>query len=282
MNATGVGFGVGAALSWGASDFGGGLASRRTAPLAAVVVSQAVGIAVAIATLGILGERYPGADSIGWAIAAGAAAFISLVCFYRGLASGAMGLVAAVSGVVGAGLPVVAGVLTGDRLKATDLAGITLALVAVVLVTRTASDAGIGRHGLAMALLAGVGAGVFFIAMGRSTASGGETWWPIVASRSTLLGLAVATTVALGRVGTTARSVSPLMVGVGLADLAGVALFVLSEAQGALSIAAVLSCQYPAITTVLARLVLNERLAPAHIVGIVVALVGIALIALPW
>jgi drug/metabolite transporter (DMT)-like permease len=282
VNAAGVAFGVGAAASWGASDFGGGLASRRAAPLATVVVSQAVAIAVAITTLAVVGERYPGTAAIAWAIGGGTAAFVSLLCFYRGLASGAMGLVAAVSGVVGAGLPVVVGIATGDRLKPTDLAGIALALVAVVLVTRPAGDAGIGRRGLAMALLAGLGAGLFFIAMGRSTAAGGETWWPIATSRTTLLTLALATTVALRQTRATARSASLLMVFVGLTDLAGVVLFVWSQAQGALGIAAVLSCQYPAITTILARIVLDERLAPAHVLGIAVALVGIALIAVPW
>ncbi len=281
MTPAGVGFGVGAALSWGVSDFGGGFASRRAAPLATVVVSQAVGVAVAIVVLVFLGERYPGSEPTGWAIVGGVAAFVSLVSFYGSLASGAMGLAAAVTGVLGAGLPVVVGALTGDHLRPTDAAGIALALVAVVLVARPANDIGIGRQSLMLALLAGVAAGFFFIAMGRSTSAGGETWWPVATSRATVLVLAVVATVVLRRTTTTVRSVTPLMAFIGLADMLGSAFFLSSEAQGALSVAAVVSSQYPAVTTVLARVILNERLARAHIAGIVLALIAIALIALP-
>ena len=281
MTPAGVGFGVGAAVSWGVSDFGGGLASRRAAPLATVVVSQAVGVSVAIAVLVLVGERFPGSAPIGWAIVGGTAAFISLVTFYRSLATGAMGLAAAVAGVLGAGLPVVAGALTGDRLEPTDMAGIALALVAVVLVSRPANDVGIGRESLALALVAGIAAGFFFIAMGRSTSAGGETWWPVATSRATVLVLALAATVMLRKTGTTVRSIGPLVAFVGLADMLGSAFFVSSDAHGALSVAAVVSSQYPAVTAILARVVLKEHLARTHVAGIVLALVAIALIALP-
>jgi drug/metabolite transporter (DMT)-like permease len=278
---TGVGFGVGAALSWGVSDFSGGLASRRATPLATVVVSQTVGVVGAIVALGLLGERYPGGEPIGWAVVGGIAAFVSLVSFYRSLAYGAMGLAAAVTGVIGAGLPVVVGAVTGDQLRPTDALGIAVALVAVVLVARPANDIGIGRESLTFAVVAGVGAGVFFIAMGRSTAAGGETWWPVAISRAIVLGLAVISTIGLRRVGTTVRSASPLMVVIGFGDLLGTAFFVAATGLGALSVSAVVASQYPAVTAVLARVLANERLAPTHVAGIVLALVAIALIALP-
>jgi drug/metabolite transporter (DMT)-like permease len=277
----GVGFGVGAALSWGVSDFGGGLASRRVAPLAAVVSSQAVSVSVAIAVLALVGERYPGSESVTWAIVAGVAAFISLVSFYRSLASGAMGLAAAVSGVMGAGLPVVAGAISGEHLQPADVAGIAFALVAVVLVAWPANDVGIGRESLALAVLAGVAGGCFFIAMGRSTLAGGETGWPVAASRMTVFVLAVAATVLLRKSRATVRGASPLIVLVGLTDMIGSAFFVSAGTQGALSVAAVVSSQYPALTAVLARVILNERLARPHVAGIALALIAIALIALP-
>lgn len=209
------------------------------------------------------------------------AAFISLVSFYRSLAFGAMGLAAAVSGVIGAGLPVVVGAITGDQLRPTDGLGIALALVAVVLVARPANDIGIGRESLPFAILAGLGAGVFFIAMGRSQSAGAETWWPVATSRATVLVLAVVTTFALRRMSATVRSASPLMAVIGLTDMAGNAFFVASSGLGALSVSAVVSSQYPAVTAVLARVLLKERLAPSHVAGIVLALTAIALIALP-
>jgi len=278
---TGVGFGVGAALSWGVSDFNAGLASRRATPLSTVVVSQTVGVTVAIILLGSLGERYPGGEPIGWAVVAGVAAFVSLVSFYRSLTFGAMGLAAALTGVIGAGFPVVIGAITGDRLRPTDVVGIAVALVAVVLVARPANDIGIGRGSLPFALLAGLGAGVFFIAMGRSTAAGGETWWPVAISRGIVLGLALITTVGLRRATTTVRSATPLMAVIGVGDMLGTALFVASTGLGALGVSAVVASQYPAVTAVLARVLADERLAPTHVAGIVLALVAIALIALP-
>ena len=116
MTPTGVGFGVGAALTWGVSDFSAGVASRRATPLGTVAVSQTVGVTVAFVALTLLGERYPGGEPIGWSIVAGVAAFVSLVSFYRSLTYGAMGLAAALTGVIGAGFPVVIGSITGDRL----------------------------------------------------------------------------------------------------------------------------------------------------------------------
>lgn len=281
MNLTGVGFGIAAAVCWGVSDLGGGIASRRWTPLATLVISQAVAVALVLAILALVGERFPGPSPMVWATTSGIAGFISLTCFYRALSIGAMGLVAAVSGVIGAGIPVVVGFLTGDRLDPTDVIGIALALVAVALVTRPADDVGIGREGLGLALVAGTMAGIFFIAMGRSATDGGETWWPLLASRGTIFVLAAVATTVLRRWRSTAASASPLMAGIGIADLGGTAFFVLSNAQGALSVAAVLSSQYPAVTTVLARIVIGERLARTHVVGVIVALVAIGLIAWP-
>lgn len=276
----GVGFGVGAALSWGSGDFGGGLASRRATPLATVVLSQAIGLAIAGGILAVIGERIPGPGSLSWAMAGGASGFVTLVCLYRGLATRAMGPVSAIATIVGVGLPVMAGALTGDRLRPQDVAGIILALVAIVLVTRPAGDSRIDRNGLALALVSGIGSGGFFIAMGQSTDAGGATWWPLVASRSASLVLAVLMTGALRQAGPTVRSLSPLIAFVGLVDMLGTACFLLADSEGALSLAVVTSSQYPAVTTILARVFLGQRLARTQVAGIGMALLGITLFTL--
>ena len=146
---------------------------------------------------------------------------------------------------------------------------------------RPARDIGIGRDSLPFALLAGLGAGVFFIAMGRSTSAGGETWWPVAISRAIVLGLAVISTVGLRRTETTVRSAAPLMVLIGIADILGTAFFVASTGLGALGVSAVVASQYPAVTAILARVIGKEQLAPTHIAGIALALLAIALIAWP-
>jgi drug/metabolite transporter (DMT)-like permease len=281
MTPAGVGFGLGAAASWGSADFCGGIASRRASPLATVVLSQAIGLAVAVALLLAVGEPAPSGAALLWAALGGCTGFAGLVCLYRGMASGAMGLVASIAAVVAAGLPVVVGAFTGDRLRPVDMAGIVLALVALVLVTRPSRHASLRREGLVLAVLAGLGAGCFFIAMGRALDAGSGPWWLIVASRGMSLALALVLVTATGGLRTIARSLSPVMFGVGLFDVAGTAFFLLASTQGALSIAAVLASQHPAAVTILARLILRERLAGIQVVGIVAALVAIALIASP-
>jgi drug/metabolite transporter (DMT)-like permease len=156
-----------------------------------------------------------------------------------------------------------------------------LAVVAVVLVSRPAEDAGLGRHGLTLALVAGLGFGGFFVCISQATVAGGETWWPLVAAKGTSAGLAVLVAVCTGRARGCLRSVSPLMLASGAADLGGNLFFLLSRAEGTLGIASVVASQYPAVTVILAAAVLHERLARIHVVGILTAMAGIVLIALP-
>ncbi len=281
MTPVGAGLGLGAAATWGSADFCGGIASRHASARATVVLSQAIGLFVAIAILVLVGEPIPSWTALAWAGLAGTLGVAGLACLYRGMTTGAMGLVASIAAVVGAGTPVVVGAITGDQLRLVDVAGIGLALVALVLVTRPTRHASLSREGLALALLAGAGAGCFFLAMGRAEAAGGGPWWLIVASRGLSLLLALGVVGARGGLREVGRSLSPIMFGVGLFDVAGTAFFLLASSQGALSIAAVVASQHPAAVTILARLILKERLARIQVAGIVAALVAIALITSP-
>ncbi len=281
MNVAGVGAGVGAAACWGAADFGGGFLSRRARPLATVVVSQLAGLLVAVAIVAVIGEPLPGAVALGWASLAGASGFVALVSLYRALATRAMGPVSAIATLVGVALPVVIGLITGDRLRPTDLLGIACAVVAIALVTRPSRGIQIGRSGVGLAVLSGIGAGGFFVCMGQSAAAGGTTWWPLIAGRATSVLLALAMTVSLRQVRSTAGSASGAMALIGVIDMIGVVFFLFANAQGALGIAVVLSSQYPAVTMLFARVVLGQRLALVQVVGMAIALVGIGLIALP-
>jgi drug/metabolite transporter (DMT)-like permease len=281
VNVAGVGAGVGAAACWGAADFGGGFLSRRARPLATVVVSQLASLLVAVAIVAVIGEPLPGAVALGWASLAGASGFVALVSLYRALATRTMGPVSAVATLVGVALPVVIGLITGDRLRPTDLLGIACAVVAIALVTRPSGGIRIGRSGVGLAVLSGIGAGGFFVCMGQSAAAGGTTWWPLIAGRATSVLLALAMTVSLRQVRSTAGSASGAMALIGVIDMIGVVFFLFANAQGALGIAVVLSSQYPAVTMLLARVVLGQRLALVQVVGMAIALVGIGLIALP-
>lgn len=281
MTPTGVGFGLATAVSWGSADFMGGSASRRTTPLATVVPSQAVALVIAVLVLVVVREPAPPVAALAWAGLAGCGAFVALSCLYRAIVTGAMGLVASIAAVVGAGLPVIAGAVFGERLTGADVIGIALALLAIVLVTRPAEHSILTREGILLALLSGVGAGGFFIGMGQSADAGGGTWWPIALSHTTCLGLAVIFLASAGGLQRLPRSVLPTLTLIGVTDVLGAAFFLLANTQGSLAIAAVIASQHPAATTVLARIITKERLARAQVAGILVAMVAIALIAVP-
>lgn len=281
MTPIGVGFGLATAASWGSADFLGGSVSRRTTPLATVVPSQAVALLIAIVVLVVVREPAPPILALVWAGLAGCGAFVALSCLYRAITTGAMGLVASIAAVVGAGLPVVAGALFGDRLTLADTIGIGLALVAIVLVTRPAEQSILSRAGIALSVLSGIGAGCFFIGMGQSVDAGGATWWPLAFSHITCLGLAVLFLAGSGGLARVPRSLVPTLALIGLTDVLGAAFFLLAISQGSVSIAAVIGSQHPAATAVLARIVTKEQLGRSQVAGILVALVAIALIALP-
>jgi len=244
-------------------------------------VAEAVGLVFIVPTIVVTGEPFPGIVAIAIAALAGTIGFVGLLAFYRALAGGTMSLVAPVAAVIGAGLPVVAGVAGGDSLSPTEAAGIVVALVAVSIVSRPAADAGVGRGGLALALIAGAGFGGFFIVIDLAVQAGAQTWWPVVASRSATIVAGSAVALAQGRAALLLRQASPIMIVCGVADTLGNVLFLLANAQGSLGIAAVLASMYPAVTVLLAWQVLGERLARIHAVGVALVFVGIALIAAP-
>ena len=174
------------AVSWGTGDFFGGLASRRAHVLTVLVVSQAVGL-VGVATWAIVrGDAPPGLADILPAVGAGAAGAAGLAALYRGMAIGAMGIVAPISAVSPA-VPLGVDLLRGDAPAALQWAGIATALAGVVLLAREPSGARGGRAGLAagvsLALVAALGFGLFIVGIDGAS-DGGATWAVVVARAS--------------------------------------------------------------------------------------------------
>jgi len=273
--------GLASAAAWGAGDFSGGLAARRSPLLGVLALGQGAGV-VLIALLGMARrEAAPSAASLGWALAAGAAAAVGLAALYRGLAIGRMAVVAPISAVLSAALPVAWGVLSEGLPPATRLAGFALALGGIWLVGRSGEPGqpGAGREGLLLALVAGTCFGAFLILM-HLCAEGG-TFWPLAMARGTAFLLVLG--VALSRGGTStwvpARAALPLVLLSGALDAGGNALFVLASQAGRLDVAAVTSSMYPASTVVLAAALLRERVSRPQGFGIAAVLGAIALIA---
>jgi len=267
-----------ASLSWGAGDFLGGLAARRLSVATVLPLTQAVGlVGIAVVVL-VGGSALPGSADVLAGLGAGVAGVIGLAGLYRGMAIGAMGVVAPISATA-AILPFVVGLATGDRPSALQLVGVAAAIAGVALVSRepggadrsTARAAGVG-----LALVAAAGFGGFFVLL--DVAADGGVAWAVLWARVAGVVLTVAAALVLRAPLTAPRSLLPLIVGIGLFDVGANVLFGLASSRGLISIVSVLAALYPVTTVVLARLVLGERMSAVQRAGGAAALAGAALI----
>jgi drug/metabolite transporter (DMT)-like permease len=270
------------ALVYGSADFCGGLATRRAAAQAVVAASQATGLVLLLVLLPWLGGAATTAD-FAWAAAAGAAGTLGLVLFYRALADGVMSVVAPVTALCAAAVPVLVGIALGDRLGVLAAVGIALALVAVVLVSADEGLSSLRRvrsAGLGMPLAAGVGFGLFFALLSRTSPDSGLT--PLVALRGTAVVLLVL--IALARrssLRVPRAALPPVLLG-GTLDITANALYlVATQLPGQLAVIGVLASLYPVSTVVLAQVVLRERLVRAQVAGLGTAALAVALITVP-
>lgn len=268
-----------AALFYGAADFCGGLAARRTPVLAVAVLSQAAGFVVLLALLPFLPGNATQADYL-WGALAGVCGGVGLALLYHALAIGKMGVVSPITAVLAAALPLGVGIARGEHLSAVQLAGIGLALTAIVLISFSREADGsreISTAGVKEAIASGLVIGGFYLFISYSHPAAGMHGLLSARIASTLF-LALA---ALG----TRTSLIPrsgtfgLIVLGGAIDITANALYVLATFNGYLSIAAVLTSLYPAGTVFLARVALKERLSPVQNGGVALALLAVTMIA---
>lgn len=263
-------------MTWGSGDFAGGLLGRRSPVLGVVLVSQLVGTVIALILAVLRGETLPLPTDVPWCVAGGLSGGVGIVALYRGLAVGRMGVVAPVTGVLAAAIPVVFGVLIQGLPTGLVIIGIGLAVVAVTFVSG-ADDGRTGPSGLDLALVAGISIGVFGVAI--SQISDGHAFGPLAIIRTTEAALIAAIVVVGRRAWRTDPRLLPSLAGVGVLDMAGNAAFILAVQAGSLAVAAVLSSLYPVTTVVLATLVLGERVTRSHAAGIALAIGAIVCIA---
>ena len=224
----------------------------------------------------VLGGTPTGAD-LGYGALAGVAGAAGVAMLYRGLASGAMSLVAPITGVVAVVVPIAVGVGSGERPAALQYAGIVAAVAAVALLSGGGTKgARLGRTTLLLALGAGIGFGLFYIAIAKT--SMGADLWPLVAAR----GASVAALLAVSGITRRAPSfgaANPLVIiGAGVLDVTANALYLLAVHGGLLSIIAVLVSLYPVSTVLCSMLVLGERLRAPQVAGVGAAMVAVVLI----
>jgi drug/metabolite transporter (DMT)-like permease len=273
---------LGCAVVYGAADFMGGLASRKASVFGVVALSQGAGLVALLALLPWLGGAV-GPSDLAWGAAAGIAGATGLVVFFRALAGGVMSVIAPITAVTAAAVPVLVGLLSGERLHAWSAVGIALALAAVVLVS---AESGLGALRAARpasvvpALVAGAMFGIFFVMLDRTSDDSGLT--PLVTARIASMGLVVLIALVGRRPLKVERVALPLVVASGIGDMTANALFLLATQQdGQLAITGVLASLYPVSTVVLAQVVLRERLVQAQVAGLGAAIVAVVLISLP-
>jgi drug/metabolite transporter (DMT)-like permease len=271
-------YGLTSALTWGAADFTGGIASKRTNVYGVVIGAEGFGMFLFLAFALLFRESVPSWETWVWGSAAGLSGGFGLLLLYRALSSGRMSVAAPVSAVIAAIIPVVVGAFLDGLPGVWTFAGILLALGAVWLIAHGEGGretAAIRLNEITLPLIAGVVFGMYFVFMHQ--ASREAIFWPIVASRlASMVGI-------LGYALVTRQPWRPLrknwlLIALsGILDASGNAFYVLGGQLGRLDVSAVLGSLYPGSTVLLAGLFLHERLNRLQLAGILAALTAIVL-----
>lgn len=274
----GIALALASSVAWGVSDYLGGLKTRQMSALTVLLVSQPVGLVLALAVaVGIGGDALSGAE-LAIALGAGVVIVLALGAFYQAMALGSVSVVATI-GALGVLVPVVGGLAQGEEPAPVQLAGAATAIVGVLLVAREPDPEwrAAARSSVGLAALAALGFGVFFLALDAS--AGPEPAWTIVAVRvggvATLLLAALVARPSM-RVG---RADAPALLAIGFFDICANSLFAVATNHGLISLVGVAGSLYSAVTVLLAWALLGERLDGARRAGVGVALAGVVLIA---
>lgn len=255
------------AVAFGTADFAGGKASRRANPIAVTVISQLLSVPLLV-VLVLVVPGTPTVGDIGWGLLAGVAGAGGVMLLYRALAGGMMAVVAPVTAITAAVVPIIAGLIMAASPGAPALTGAGLAVLAIALVSlgQGGSRRAVPVRLVGLALAAGALFGVFFTLLGQADESAGM--WPVAAVRASSIAFGLALAAGTGvrlRIG---RPVLGWAAVAGLLDSAANALFVAAAARGHLSIVAAVTALYPASTVLLALAVDRERLRPVQIAGL--------------
>jgi drug/metabolite transporter (DMT)-like permease len=269
------------AAAYGLSDFLGGILSKRASPWSVAFVGQLAG-AVLVLGLTVLTTGTPTAADLRWAVVAGVGNGLGTAFLYRGLSSGRMGVVAPVSGVGAAVLPVVVGLLAGERPAALVWVGIVAALPGIWLVARDPGPRSVagspaGSSGVLDGVLAGVGFGSLFAALAQIPDTAG--FLPLALNQVVAAGVVVLAAVLLRTPWLPRSRAAAAGVVTGVLGALATGAFLLASQRGLLTVTSVLASLYPAVTVVLAASVLREHVHRAQAAGLVLCGVAVALVA---
>jgi drug/metabolite transporter (DMT)-like permease len=269
-----------ASLCWGLADFVGGVQTRRTPGTIVVLVSQTIGAVGLLLCVLATGDLYPGWDGLRAALVAGLLLAVGLTSFYQALSIGTMSVVAPITA-TGAVVPVLIGLAGGERPGGFEALGMLAALVGVLLATQDGeADHGqrrLTRRSIMLALVAAACIGGGLAAYDQAAESG--VLPAVMWARWIAVGALLVAVVVTRPTFDSATLRLPALVAIGALDAAATALYAGATTKGLLSVVAVTSSLYPAVTVALARTLLGERLTARQATGIAVALAGVALLA---
>jgi drug/metabolite transporter (DMT)-like permease len=269
-----------AVFLWGASDFSGGLGVRRANTFVFTAFSHLCALVLMVAIAFADNGAFPNRASLLWALTAGAIGGFSIAIFYRALASGQMGLAAPVAALLGAAIPTLVDIALEGAPRRWSILGFGFAILALWLITRPEpvgeNDTAGHPKGIAAAALSGVGFAGFYLCIHQAT--GSATWVAAIARLGSFAATAVAILITRAPL---KLDRAPAILGAfaGSLDIIACVLFIVASEHGRLDEAVVITSLYPAVTVLLARLVLKEQFSRWKFVGLLAALAAVPLIA---
>jgi drug/metabolite transporter (DMT)-like permease len=272
-----VALALGSSLVWGTADFLGGFYTRR-APLSAVtVVSQAAGLCVLLVWLAARGFSVSG-GSFAFGLLSGVGGAIGLAAFYKALAVGTMSIVSPVTA-CGAVVPFAIALARGERPSGWAIGGAAVALVGAVLASASEGRAsGDRRLGALLSVVAAVSIGLFVYFLGVG-GKHGDPYSALFGARISSLSVLLLGSLALRAPVRPSRALLPAIALIGVLDVSANALYVFASRSGFLSVVGVLGSLYPVVTLLAAYVVLNERITRVQKGGVVLALLGVCVVA---
>lgn len=266
-------------MAWGVADYMGGIASRRAGAMQVLVVAYPAGaVIISLAAVFVVPGEISQA-AITWGIVAGLIGAIAVALLYIALSRGPMGIVSPITAVMSGSVPLVVGVIRGERLSTLAIVGVVLAVLAVTLVTREKSEhRKVQFSTVLIAIASGTAIGLYLSALGSAPVDSG-IWAATVGRWTSSIFVAIAVFVVL-RNFTKSNFPWQLAITSGFLDAGANAIFQLASQRGLLAIVAVLGSLYPATTVLLARFLLHERLIRVQLFGVYLAFAAAAALAL--
>lgn len=274
--------GLCAAVGYGVGDFLGGLYSRRHGILAVIIVAECASIPVILGAAFLMSPPVTAPADLAWGAAAGGIGVVGGYQLFRGFRVGRLSVVAPVSSLCAAGIPLLADLVFGIRPSTPALVGMLIALAAIWLISTGTPDARRNGRSVAAGFWYGLGAGIgfagMFLAFARTDPGGGI--WPVVAAQFMVLAITVIAALSLREAIRVPLAALPGVAAVGIAGYLGTVCFLLAARLGLVSVAAVITSLSPGVTVVLARLFMAELLPARQLAGLLTAIIALVLIAL--